>query len=258
MYESVAAELPVAGLKRVERMSQIGTKAPRSDGLVKTATRIFESVGLLNKGSSTSAATPASGEAAVTAGINSNSLNVTRVGGLGALVAGVGASALAIYNVNKDEDPTAIVVAAYASVGAVIAAALLTVAIIISADIRSRASANLATSPMATAKASEPDQFAETWQNALAKLEGALDRTGNESGEPAARAWLDASASSSTTAKLTPSDDKANLHAQLVAGQSFVLSRLEKLIAEQGKDKRKAILASARSVLSSMRARLPG
>lgn len=238
-------------------MSQIGTDDTRGDGLVKTAAKIFESIGLLNKGSSTSAATPTSGEAAETAGINSNTLNVTRVGGLGAVIAGVGASALAIYNVNKDEDATAIVVAAYASVGAIVAAALLTVAIIISADIRSRASANLAASHMATAKTSEPDQFADTWQNALAKLEGALDRSAKRPDE-SANAWFDASASSGPTAKLTPPDDKANLHAQLQAGQSFVLSSLEKLITEQGENKRKAILANARNVLSSMKGRLPG
>jgi hypothetical protein len=105
-------------------------------------TRAFESVGLLNKGSADSAATPEAGDAAQTAGVSSNALNVTRVGGLAALIVGAGAAAIAIFNVNKATDNASIVVAAYVSVGAIVAAALLTAAVIISSDIRARVAVN--------------------------------------------------------------------------------------------------------------------
>ena len=54
---------------------------PRKSGLVWAATNMFESLGLLNKGSGDSAATPKAGDAAQTAGISSNALSVTRLGG---------------------------------------------------------------------------------------------------------------------------------------------------------------------------------
>jgi hypothetical protein len=123
-----------------------GSDTQRDTGLAKLVTTIFESVGLLNKGSASAAAAPAQGEADQVQPVSSNALNVTRVGGVATLIGGAGAAALAIFSVDKTHDPVSIVVAAYASVGAIVASALLTVAIIISSDIRARAAIAVATS----------------------------------------------------------------------------------------------------------------
>lgn len=71
--------------------------------------------------------------------MSNNSLKVTRVGGVGALISGAGGAALLLFKVNKSKDPHPIVVAAYISVGVIVAAALVAVAMIIVADIRARA-----------------------------------------------------------------------------------------------------------------------
>jgi Mg2+/Co2+ transporter CorB len=73
-------------------------------------------------------------------------------------------------------DNPAIVVAAYASVGIIVASALVTAAIIISADIRSRtAAANIVPAPAAQA-VEDAKSFEETWQTALNLLKEALAR----------------------------------------------------------------------------------
>ncbi len=123
-----------------------GTDTKRVAGLAKVVTTIFESLGLLNKGSSDAAAAPSPSEADQVQPISSNALNVTRVGGVTTLIGGAGAAALAIFSVDKTHDPVSIVVAAYASVGVIVASALLTVAIIIASDIRARAAIAVATS----------------------------------------------------------------------------------------------------------------
>jgi hypothetical protein len=99
-------------------------------GIVGTIAEVF---GLLNKGSAKAQAAPTASDSADVQPISSNTLNVTRVGGVAALISAAGA-ALLLFNVNKTKDHASIVVAAYASVGVIVAAALLTVAIIISAD----------------------------------------------------------------------------------------------------------------------------
>jgi hypothetical protein len=123
-----------------------GVDTTRAAGLAKVITTIFESIGLLNKGSATAAAAPSPGEADQVQPVSSNALNVTRVGGVATLIGGAGAAALAIFSVDKKHDPVSIVVAAYASVGVIVASALLTVAIIIASDIRARAAIAVATS----------------------------------------------------------------------------------------------------------------
>jgi tetrahydromethanopterin S-methyltransferase subunit D len=70
-----------------------GTAKTRGPGLVVSLTKILESFGLLNAGSSESPATPSPDDAAKTTGISTNTLNVTRVGGLAALIAAAGAAA---------------------------------------------------------------------------------------------------------------------------------------------------------------------
>jgi hypothetical protein len=123
-----------------------GPETKRVAGFAKLVTTIFESLGLLNKGSANAAAAPNPSEADQVQPVSSNALNVTRVGGVTTLIGGAGAAALAIFSVDKAHDPVSIVVAAYASVGAIVASALLTVAIIIASDIRARSAIAVATS----------------------------------------------------------------------------------------------------------------
>jgi hypothetical protein len=108
---------------------------------------LFETLGLLNKGSARAQAVPDASDAAKTGQISSNTLNVTRVGGITTLIGAAGSAALLILNVNKTADRAPIVVAAYLSIGAIVATALLTVAIIIAADVRARTAVAAAATP---------------------------------------------------------------------------------------------------------------
>jgi hypothetical protein len=114
--------------------------------LARIVTTILEAVGLLNKGSAAAPAAPEPGDVDRVQVVSSNALNVTRVGGFGAFIGGAGGAAIALFNVDKGRDATAIVVAAYASVGVIVAAALIAVAVIVAADIRARAAIAVATS----------------------------------------------------------------------------------------------------------------
>lgn len=127
-------------------MSYGGISTKRIGGLAQVVTKAFESLGVLNKGSAAAAAAPdaAATTTAVTP-VSSNALNVTRVGGLAALVSSVGAAAIALFGV-KTTDKPAIVAAAYASVGAIVAAALIAAAVIVAADIRTRGTIAVSTS----------------------------------------------------------------------------------------------------------------
>ncbi len=137
----------------------------RTPGLAHAITTFFESVGLLNKGSADANAVPTSAEAAQIQPVVSNSLNVTRVGGLAALVTSVGAAALAIFNVNKKTDPATVVMAAYLGAGAIVVAALLAAAIIIAADIRARTAVAVAHSADTPAPAPAASPSAAVAQN---------------------------------------------------------------------------------------------
>jgi hypothetical protein len=119
----------------------------------KILATLGEFLGLLNKGSATAQAAPSPSEVAQLQPVSSNALNVTRVGGLAALISGAGGAALVLFNVDKAKDRASIVVAAYVSVGVIVAAALLAAAIIIMADIRARAAIAVAVSPTARANA---------------------------------------------------------------------------------------------------------
>lgn len=216
-----------------------GSVARTPNGLVSIVTKLLESVGLLNAGSSKSAPTPTTGEAAQTTGISTNSLNVTRVGGIASLIAAAGAAALAVFNVNKTKDDFHIVVAAYISVGLIIAAALFTAAIIISADIRSRVAVNLGTQPnpgpsATAASATDAKAFSDTWKDAIDALRGAHTRLRNNEEDPF-NAWLDGCATSVGVSQLHPTSDQQKPHARLQSCQSRVLSKLESLIGEHDK-----------------------
>lgn len=128
----------------------------RRFGLPSLATRVFESVGVLNLGTAklaAGAADAAEGTPAAEAPIKATALNVTRVTGVGALIASAGAAALALFSVDKAKDDVAIVVAAYASTGFVVGAALIAVALIVSADLRARATSATPTTAAAAAPA---------------------------------------------------------------------------------------------------------
>jgi len=206
-------------------MTTTTSTEPRDSGVAVWVTQIFESLGVLNKGSSKSAATPSADDAAQATGVNTNSLNVTRVGGLAATITAAGAAALAIFKVtSKTKVP--IVVAAYASVGVIVAAALLTAAIIISADIRGRTAVQGAAQPKAKTAPSpaKPEAFSAAWQEVLKQLTGVHERMGHGT-EPALDLWLDAAGTEGLTAHLSPAAGQETLHAQLTACRSRVVSK---------------------------------
>jgi hypothetical protein len=237
-------------------------------------TRLFEAIGLLNKGSAESAATPKADDAAQTAGVSSNTLNVTRVGGLTAFIAAAGAAALALFNVNKATDRASIVVAAYISVGVIVVAALLTAAIIISSDIRGRTAASTPTAspsvPTASTSSTEAEtadanSFGDSWYRAVSMLHDAVDQLERTPVNPnnvwvdgSTAAWLDAAASIGKTQNLHPlDDDQAILHARLSAGQSSVVSLFDKLVNDQGSGQKPDTITRIRSVLNSIDRSLP-
>jgi len=234
-----------------------GTTEARNPNSIATLTaKVFETLGVLNKGSAGAPATPSPEQAAQSTGISTNALNVTRVGGVTALIAAVGAAALTIFNVDKVTDKPSIVVAAYIGVGVIVASALLTVAIIISADIRSRVALTTAATQAAT-PGEEATSFAAAWQQSLNELKGALERLRHRS-EDATTAWLDATASSGPTTQLKPAKEQQAIHARLQAGQSRVLSKLEGLIGEANARRRQRVLAEIQVLLDSMERSLQG
>jgi hypothetical protein len=217
---------------------------------VRGFVKALEAVGVLNKGSADSPATPLTDEAAKTTGVNTNSLNVTRVGGFASTIAAVGAAALAIFNVDKAKDAPSIVVAAYISVGAIIAAALVTVAIIINADIRSRVTVET-TARQTESQTEQSASFIEAWRRALDLMSSVIARLQRRPEEPF-DAWLDASASFGPAMQLKPSKDQQGVHALLQAGHSRILSKLEHLIDEKDARKREDSLIQVREWLDSM------
>jgi hypothetical protein len=133
-------------------MTYGGDSAKRGADLGRAVSWIFESLGVLNPGSSEAPAIPDPADAEKAGPVTSNALNVTRVGGVAALIVAAGGAALALFSVDKTDDRTAIVVAAYGSVGLIVSASLFVAAIIIAADIRARAAIAVATSPAAAPK----------------------------------------------------------------------------------------------------------
>jgi hypothetical protein len=234
------------------------------NGFGALVTRLLETLGLLNKGSAESAATPTSGEAAQTTGVSNNALNVTRVGGLAALITGAGAAAIGLFHVNVKTDPASVVVAAYGSVGAIVAAALLTAAIIVSADIRARTALNAqAAAPAPPApQATDADSFGNAWYRALSMLHAAVDKL-DLTDDSDREAWLQgstaakltAAASTGLTEALHPSAGaQATQHQLLKTGQSSVVSLLEGATNPTGKAN---VVSQARAALGSMDTSLP-
>lgn len=207
------------------------------NGVPALVTRVFESIGLLNKGS---AAATTSSAADTGSPIDSTALNVTRVGGLATLIAGAGAAALALFKIDKDESAT-IVAAAYASTGGIVAAALIAAAIIIAADVRARALATAA-APRAesasgpnAASANSPVGVRQQWGKALARLQGVRDGLPAGAGTRTdyARLWMKAMASTGFSKDLTPTAALLDEHASLSAGQDRICALLEGLMQDR-------------------------
>ncbi|MFF4904128.1 hypothetical protein ACFY2T_04645 [Streptomyces sp. NPDC001260] len=222
---------------------------------------LFEALGVLNQGSSRSPANPSPEEAARTVGVSTNALNVTRVLGLGALITGTGAAALGLFAVDKKTDKASVVVAAYASVGVIVAAALLTAAIIVSADIRARGATNAPTALPASARrtaaqgvsgeVSDTTTFVAAWHDALDVLQGALKES-EQYVDDQLTAWLDACASTHRTEQLQPAEEQRAMHARLQASQRLVLARFESLIGEEDARTRMRSRAEIEYILEAM------
>lgn len=109
----------------------------RGPGLVRVVTKLFSALGVLNAGSAeTAAAKPADRDGAGT-GITDSSLNVTRVGGVATFITATVLGLLGTFNA-ADEKRVAVLVAIYAVIGVIVAAALIAIAMMISADIGAR------------------------------------------------------------------------------------------------------------------------
>jgi len=204
--------------------NQMSGELDRAEGVAQWVTKALEAIGLLNKGSAAIAAGNAKDEASELP-VSSNSLNVTRVGGTGAVIAAAGAAAITLFNVKKGTDPDSIIVAAYASTGLIIAAALVTTAIIISADIKTRSSG----STMGTSKA-DTKSFKEAWTDALSRLRDVKDALPAADRNAASALWLNAKATGGFTGSLTPPTGLADEHARLLAAQTRASALLEELI----------------------------
>lgn len=203
-------------------------------GVPVLVTAFFESLGVLNKGTAAlSKGTLTEEEAAEKAPVTTPSFNVTRVGGFAALIASAGAATLALYNIDATTN-TMIVATAYASTGFVVAASLITAAVIISADIRARSSATMATGASTAAKSiatdaepTSPADFKDAWKEALDRLQNIknglpdLQDRNDYSG-----AWLAAEASKGFTRRLQPGTVLADEHELLSRGQEEVCDLL--------------------------------
>lgn len=137
---------------------QVGRRWRVPKSLAGWVGTLFEILGLLNKGSAKAQAVPDASDVAKVQPISSNTLNVTRVGGITTLIGAAGSAAMLIFNVNKATDRAPIVVAAYLSVGAIVTAALLTVAIIIAADVRARTAVAVTAAPVPPSHPAHPAQ----------------------------------------------------------------------------------------------------
>ena len=203
-------------------------------------TKALESVGVLNKGSADIATGKVStDEAAESMPVTPPALNVTRVSGLAALIASAGAAALAIFNVDKSEDSTGIVAAAYGSAGLIVAASLVAVAVILYADISARASAAPTTAPSTGAKAKGADAAQATaasvktsWDEAVKRLETVASGFPRASTRiDFAACWRDASATTGMVSEISVPDDLRDEHSRLLATQGRIVELLKLLIS---------------------------
>lgn len=210
-----------------------------SNSLSVWVTKGLESVGVLNKGSGDLAAGDgAANEAAENLPVVSSALNVTRVSGVAALIASAGAAALALFNVDKANDPAGVVAAAYGSAGLIVAASLVAVAVILYADISARSQNAPTATATAAAKpkgeASGASDVKSQWDEALRRIETAgSGLTSATDRLDFSALWRDASGTSGMVSEVTPPVDLQDEHSRLLATQGRIIDLLKGLIDDQ-------------------------
>jgi hypothetical protein len=224
----------------------------------RLVTQAFEGLGLLNKGSAQAARPVPGAETPPPTPVSSSALNVTRVSGTAVLIAGAGAAGLALFRVDQQTDPHSLVITAWAGTSAIVVAALITAAIIISADLRARAHVagnQTGDSPgTATAVAGSnvtKQQFADTWRHAIARLENAVSGL-SDGGLAATAAWLDAAASEGSVKSLIPPVESADEHAKLTVAQDRVVERLLELVSGDDPTHWATVLQELRLIIGEM------
>jgi hypothetical protein len=203
-----------------------------SNSLAVTATRIFESLGLLNKGSAALSKGEEVAEASAESkfGVMPPSLNVTRVGGLAALVGSVGVAALALFVLPENADVLERAFS-FISTALVVSAALISAAIILSADIRARTAVSVADGRNGIDSKPEPDasksqsvdDFAAGWRKSidvLSDVDASL-RPAQSRGD-FTRLWLRAEASKGFSQQLEPPAGLTDEHRLLTNAQEEV------------------------------------
>jgi hypothetical protein len=234
----LAGELTCAAAKGASIMAAALKREKNSFAVV--ATKVFESIGVLNKGSADLAAGEVGeDEAAETMSVVPPALNVTRVSGVAAVIASSGAAALAIFNVDKSKDSAGVVAAAYGSAGLIVSASLIAVAVILYADIRARsdraAIGSVTTASKPTDNASAASDLKGPWEEAMKRLEtvssGLARATGDRLGY--SKLWLDASSTAGMVSGLSPQSDLQDEHSRLLAAHGRVTELLEHLIGDR-------------------------
>jgi hypothetical protein len=230
----------------------------RATGVVQWVTKALESVGLLNKGSSTTSATPKPDENASTVGVSTNSLNVTRVGGMSSLTIAVGTAALTLFQLNNKTSSEARA-AAYLAVGIMVAAALVATAVILQSDVRSRTKIEVSAQAETTNLRKSDIAFRAGWCEIIASLEFSLIlaiRAGRDAPFHALELARETVAASGV---LQPSSAHSMVHAQLVALQYRVVAGFTELASEtQTRDATLHLTEEAFPVLESMRSLIKG
>jgi hypothetical protein len=203
-------------------MTNVSSDITRAKGLVSGATKLLESIGLLNKGSSSSTATPSPDTNAGTVGVATNSLNVTRVGGTASLTIAVGTAALTLFHLNA-HTATAARATAYGAVGLVVSTALIATAVILQSDVRARSAIEIAAQARSVEIAQSAATTRATWSEIVGDLEHSLIvalRGGADSTFAAARLARQTAAASS---QIVPRPAYAMQHSELIALQGLVM-----------------------------------
>jgi hypothetical protein len=191
--------------------------------VVQWVTKALESIGLLNKGSSKTSATPSPGEDAGTVGISTNSLNVTRVGGMTSLTVAVGTAALTLFQLNAGTAAEARA-AAYLAVGFMVSAALIATAIILQSDVRARARLEISAQDQSARLNLSDTAFRAQWEEIVSNLEYSLILVMRSGPDAAFEALRVAKSTLEPSRTITPSAANATSNARLIALQTHIVS----------------------------------
>ena len=209
-------------------MTDVSSDFKRANGLVQWVTKALESVGLLNKGSSKSSVTPTPDENAGTVGVSTNSLNVTRVGGMSSLTVAVGTAALTLFQLKPNTAPEARA-AAYLAVGFMVSAALIATAVILQSDVRSRTKIEISAQSHSADLKSSDVAFRAQWVEIVGNLEYGLILVMRSEPDAAFNALQIARTTIAISGGILPSTAHAMSHAKLIALQCHIVSSLTHL-----------------------------